>query len=367
MKAVSKYRNVVGTFVSKNSYYSDLSPSQTSDANVISVSGTKIAFVCSKNGGGEVGIIPLDAVGKKRESPIKYIHAHSGNQIFDIQFSPFDDEIFGTCASDGQVKLWNTDCENLSCLSGHKRRVEVIRFHPISNGIIASGSVDKTGLIWDVEAQKSVFTLNTNGSIEGLSWNQNGSLLASTCGDKMIRIWDPRSEKEIHCGSSHSGVKAQRCVWLGARNQILSSGIGKFRERELAIWDASNLEAPLKRINIDSSSGILIPLFDPDTNIIYLGGKGDSCIRSYELLDSDKLYNELQAVSYSEGIKCVSLAPKRILNVMSCEISRVFTVLNNSIAYVSYLAPRKSKAIFHADLFPFFQQNELVQDSFAEG
>jgi hypothetical protein len=34
-----------------------------------------------------------------------------------------------------------------------------------------------------------------------------------------------------------------------------------------------NLNDPLKMENIDSSSGILIPFYDPDTNIVFLAGK----------------------------------------------------------------------------------------------
>jgi len=350
--ASSKYRHTKGSLLSKDSYYTELSPSQTSDANVISVSATKLALVMSHNGGGDVGLLPLEATGKRKETPLQVIHAHGGKQIFDIQFSRLNDEIFGTSADDGLVKVWNTNGDNLATLSGHQRRAEVLRFHPTANGVVASGSVDKTGRLWDIEASKTVFTLNSNGSIEGLSWNPNGSLLASTGGDKTIRVWDPRTEKVVTRGDSHMGAKAQRCVWLGNRNQILSTGVSKFREREMCIWDASNLSSPLKRIPIDSSTGVLIPLFDEDAGIIYLSGKGDACVRSYELLESKNLYKELQSVSCSDGLKCIALAPKRILKVMDCEVNRVFAVLNDAVAPITYVVPRKMKVDFQADLFP---------------
>lgn len=36
---------------------------------------------------------------------------------------------------------------------------------------------------------------------------------------------------------------------------------------------------------IDSSSGVVFPFFDPDTNIVFLAGKGDGNIRYYEVVD----------------------------------------------------------------------------------
>lgn len=39
------------------------------------------------------------------------------------------------------------------------------------------------------------------------------------------------------------------------------------------IYVQSNLSGPLHMEAIDSSSGLLIPFLDPDTNVIYVAGK----------------------------------------------------------------------------------------------
>ena len=36
---------------------------------------------------------------------------------------------------------------------------------------------------------------------QGISWNYDGSLLATTCKDKTLRIYDPRQEKVVQVPS----------------------------------------------------------------------------------------------------------------------------------------------------------------------
>lgn len=355
MGGASRFRHTKGTLSGRDSWYTELSPSATSDANVLAASATHLALVLSTSGGGDVGVLPLSATGKRKDQQLQVVHAHSGKQIFDIQFSSLDDSLFGTCGDEGLVKVWRLqDAADATgtILSGHERRTEVFRFHPTASGLLASGSADKTVRVWDIDAAKAVLSLPHKANIEGLSWNYDGSLLASTGGDKTIRIWDPRSEKVVTSGEAHLGVKAQRCVWLGQKGRIFSCGQNKFREREFAIWDVNDLSKPLKRATIDSSTGVLIPLYDADTGIVFLAGKGDSSVRAYEILDDNTFYKEIQSVSHNDGFKCITLLPKRVMSVMDCEVDRVLGVLNDSVASISYVVPRKTKVDFQADLFP---------------
>lgn len=36
-------------------------------------------------------------------------------------------------------------------------------------------------------------------------------------------------------------------------------------------------------VDLDTSNGVMFPLYDPDTNMIFLCGKGDSVIRYFEV------------------------------------------------------------------------------------
>lgn len=38
-------------------------------------------------------------------------------------------------------------------------------------------------------------------------------------------------------------------------------------------------------VELDTSNGVMFPLYDPDTNLVFLCGKGDSVIRYFEVCD----------------------------------------------------------------------------------
>jgi coronin-1B/1C/6 len=45
-------------------------------------------------------------------------------------------------------------------------------------------------------------------------------------------------------------------------------------DRQVNIWNTGSLEKPLKSINLDTSSGVIMPFYDVDSNMLYLAGKG---------------------------------------------------------------------------------------------
>ncbi|KAG8331078.1 Coronin-2A [Homalodisca vitripennis] len=42
---------------------------------------------------------------------------------------------------------------------------------------------------------------------------------------------------------------------------------------QVSVWNDDNLAVPLHEETIDSSSGVIFPYYDSDTNILYLAGK----------------------------------------------------------------------------------------------
>ena len=42
-----------------------------------------------------------------------------------------------------------------------------------------------------------------------------------------------------------------------------------------------NLEKPLTQQELDTSNGVLFPIYDPDTNLVFLAGKGTRLLYSY--------------------------------------------------------------------------------------
>lgn len=64
-------------------------------------------------------------------------------------------------------------------------------------------------------------------------------------------------------------------------------GFDAARLRQIIIRDLRNFKTPEKTLELDCSTGILMPLYDPDTKMLFLAGKGDSTISYMEFTDKE--------------------------------------------------------------------------------
>ena len=67
---------------------------------------------------------------------------------------------------------------------------------------------------------------------------------------------------------------------------------------------------------IDQAAGVIMPFYDPDTKILFLGGKGDGNIRYYELVDEAPFAHPLSEHRTSVAAKGLAFLPKRACNPM---------------------------------------------------
>jgi coronin-7 len=96
---------------------------------------------------------------------------------------------------------------------------------------------------------------------------------------------------------------------------------------------------------LDFSTGILLPLFDEDTETVYILSRGDSNIRSLQISDlHTKPSIELVTThGPNEVLYGAALLPKHSLNVMQAEIARVMAISADSVIPISYRVPKKVK------------------------
>lgn len=157
----------------------------------------------------------------------------------------------------------------------------------------------------------------------------------------MVRIFDPRSANSIQAECySHQSIKDSRIVWLGEQPRLLTTGFDSARIRQVIIRDIRNLSVPEKVLELDCSTGILMPLFDPDTNMLFLAGKGDTTINFMEVTDKDPFL--IEGLRHTgEQTKGACLIPKRALKVMEGEVNRVLQLTSNMVIPIMYQVPRK--------------------------
>ncbi|XP_017767884.1 PREDICTED: coronin-7 isoform X2 [Nicrophorus vespilloides] len=354
----SKYKNAAPIVPKPETYVRDVCVgSYQTYGNNIAASAKFMAFNWD-HAGSSLAVLPIDDSGRKSKL-MPLLHAHS-DTVTDMDFSPFHDGLLATGSQDCLVKIWHIPEEglqeslsNCECTFSHKqRRVETVGFHPTSNFLLHSTSFT-TLTLWDLVSQQELFS-NTDHSdvIQSVSWKKDGALLATSSKDKQVRIIDPRVENScISTANSHQSIKDSRIVWLGDSNRILTTGFDSQRLRQIIIRDVRNLTETEKTLELDCSTGILIPLYDADTGMLFLAGKGDTTIGYMEVTDKEPYL--IEGIRHSgEQTKGACLIPKRALNVMQGEVNRIMQLTSNSVIPITYQVPRKTYREYHADLYP---------------
>lgn len=338
------------------------------DSNIIQCNGKYLSVNWQASGGGAFAIIPVGEVGKAPDTPPLF-RGHKA-PVLDTAFNPFNLNQVASCSDDGKILIWNIPedysfhkyfddednvidiTEPFKVLSGHSKKVGHLEFHPCAENVLASCSLDYTVKVWNLDSGKDVVTLPHKDLVTSFAFNYNGTRLATTSRDKKLRVWDVLTGEIISEGPGHTGAKPSRIIWLGNTDRVLTTGFSRLSDRQIAIWDASDIsKGPIDGfLVLDASSGVLIPSFDAGTNILYLAGKGDGNIRYYEY-DNDILY-ELSQYGSTEPQRGFAVAPKRSVNVKENEVLRAYkTVKDTIIEPISFIVPRRSE-LFQDDIYP---------------
>ncbi|KAM0754761.1 DUF1900-domain-containing protein [Meredithblackwellia eburnea MCA 4105] len=362
----SSYRHVFGQPAKKEKVYDNIKISASAwDTNLVSASAKYIAVNYQSSGGGAFLVTPLDQTGKVPDL-FPLCRAHTA-PVLDTAWSPFDDDLIASAGEDGRVAItriddssiraaWSgdtadvKDLEPLAKFAGHGRKAGHVLWHPTADGVLASASTEVK--IWDVGAQKAVFTSEVHSDmVQSIDWDHVGSVYATTCKDKKLRLFDPRSNSSaVTVADSHTGVKGSRVAWMGSLDRIVTTGFSRTSERQVFVWDSRELtKGPIKTLTIDQSSGTLMPFWNAGNNILFLAGKGDGNVRYYEYENDDLFY--LTEYSSPQPQRGMSFLPARSLNVSECEIARAFKCVGSMVEPISFIVPRKSDA-FQSDIYP---------------
>lgn len=278
----SKFRHVYFEPEKTDGCYTNLRLSTaTGEQNYIK-GNTKFFAVSIQAGGGAMAVVPYQRSGKFDPS-FPLFSGHRG-AILDFDFNPFHEHLIASASDDSTIKIWGipemglteTCDEPLVDLHGHQRKVTLIKFHPTTNNVLASTSSDFTVKLWDIEKGGEIvnFDVDSDNLIQDLAWNHTGGVLATSCKDKIVRLYDARSgtvasKKE----GAHEGSKSVKLTWLGAKGTFVSVGFTRQSQRQLKVWDPRKMEEAVKKIDIDQAAGVIIPFYDEDTSLLYLCGK----------------------------------------------------------------------------------------------
>ncbi len=120
---------------------------------------------------------------------VKTLEGH-GNTVRSVAFSP-DGKYLASGSVDSTVKLWQVEAaREARTLAGHKDMVTAVAFSPDSR-YLASAGIDETVRIWEVNTGREPRTLTGHTSeVYSVSFSPDGRRLASASLDGTVRIWE---------------------------------------------------------------------------------------------------------------------------------------------------------------------------------
>eukprot|EP01134_Creolimax_fragrantissima_P004365 CFRG4365T1 len=353
----SKFRHVFGEAYKKELCYDGIPMTKSAHDSAFIDVNDKFVAVCVHSGGGAFIVLKHEQTGRLDMDHPK-VMGHKA-PVLDVQWNPFNANMIASASDDCTIKVWLIPEEGVTenievpavTLEGHQKKVGHILWHPTAANILFSSSADNTMKVWNVATGECVNTFECHpNTVFQFSFNWDGSKMVTTCKDKKIRIIDTHTGEVLHEAEGHAGTKASRCVWLGSEDKVLTTGFSKFSDRQYKLLDGSL--SLIKEDNFDTSSGVIIPVYDEDLKILYLGGKGDGTIAYYEVSDTAPYLHYLSIYSATEPQKGFAFLPKRACNVGKHEIARFYKMTaQNLVEPISMIVPRKSD-LFQDDIFP---------------
>ncbi|HEV2583936.1 MAG TPA: WD40 repeat domain-containing protein [Ktedonobacteraceae bacterium] len=99
---------------------------------------------------------------------------------------------------------------------------------------IASASLDKTVLVYDVANQKNLLVYRGHtDAVTAVAWSPDGKYIASASADKTVQIWDAASGKRVLTLSGHTGT-VTAVAWSPDSRRVVSSS----EDGTVRTWDA---------------------------------------------------------------------------------------------------------------------------------
>lgn len=309
--------------------------------------------------GGLVAVIELDKPGRLPDTGIPVVQ--TGDKVNDFVFDPFDDTRLLVGCENAKVYIFkipecgltDTLTEYESYLSGHNEKIYFVRFHPLAKDVVVTAAYDMCLKIWDLTDNKEKINITTHtDEIFCAEWSPNGKLLATVCKDGKVRIFDPRtSTQPIKEGTGPTGSRGARAVWALDMKYLVISGFGSTSLRTVSVYNVADLEQ-LYVSQLDVSPSILIPEYDEGTSTLFLTGRGDSSIVTFEVSEEYPHLFPLAPIKPDGLHQGIVMMPKTKCNVKNIEIANLWRLTQTSIEPISVTVPRVRTEYFQDDLFP---------------
>lgn len=114
-----------------------------------------------------------------------------------VNFLPRKELSILSCHWDGVIKIWKTANKEIkSKLSGHKGYINCSAVSP-DGSLCASGGKDGFVILWDLNEQKHLYSLEAGETVNSLCFSPNRYWLCAAT-QRGIKIWDLETKKKVN-------------------------------------------------------------------------------------------------------------------------------------------------------------------------
>jgi hypothetical protein len=309
--------------------------------------------------GGSVAVLPMSYSQYTRDDDPPLVCAH-GSALAELKFSPWNDNLLVTGGEDGIIKSFEIPFGGLTTsVSSPMVKVDVgapvrcMAWHPTAQDVLAVGTKDGVRVV-DLASGEVKYSFVVEGSSKdtmSVAWNADGSKLAILGKNSALHLFDPRiaPADQLEKFTNIESKKPQHVFFIHETIAVIAQN--SMQKPYLAYYSQDLKE--LAKHNLDFSAGIVLPLFDPDTNLLFLTLRGATMLTVYDvsLHKGATSFNKSAVIVVDNGFKGACLIPKVACDLENSEIQRVIGLTSSGVDPVGIKVTRKAKG-FCVELYP---------------
>ena len=366
MSAPSKFKNAIGE--DKRDKFTSCSVSTVStEGRLISVNSNFLAMAWSNMG--EIVVVDSSQPFNIKPDQPRF-KGHRAN-ILDLEFCPFSSDLLAASYDDCSVLLYKIPeggltehiTQEVQLYQKHTKKVPFVTFNPIASDVLCSAAFNGEIHLWNALKGESFCELNAEDQPTWVSWSPNGALIGTTTKNKLMNVFDPRSNKLIFKQQINEAFQAAKFAWID-NETFVTTGWNKAGAKFLKLWDVRKVkedlssEGEVTSVQIDTSKTVTTPFVDRESKLLFTVGKGEASTHTYDYSEGT-LKKGLVAKSTEPSIYSV-MFERKCLDYNKNEIDRFARYVNSQkVYYVSFTIPRRNPG-FDPTLYPPVETGEAA-------